>query len=175
MARLIGVNSKEIMDFKIFFSYSTHDLDDVRLLQEQLVNTGIQVFVAEHSVHAGEQLAPKIIEAIQQCDLFIVLWSQNAKDSEWVAQEIGQARALRKPILPLVLTEGLNLPGFIKNLKYLPVFPNKQAAVLQAREIILNAYRQKHQALIKQKEEEQKTALALLGIGSVLLWAFSQK
>ncbi len=163
------------MSFNIFVSYSTHDLDDVRLLQEQLINTGINVFVAEHSIHAGEHLAPKIVDAIQKCDLFIVLWSQNAKDSEWVAQEIGQAGALRKSILPLVLTEGLSLPGFIKDLKYLPVFVNKQAAVLQAREVILNAYQEKRKAIVKKQEEEQKSAVAALGIGAFLLWAFSQK
>lgn len=164
------------MEFNIFVSYSTHDLEQVNLLHKQLTDTSISVFVAEHSVRPSEELAPKISSAIEGCDLFIVLWSENAKNSDWVSQEIGRASALQKPILPLVLTEGLNLPGFIGNLKYLPVYSNTAAALTQAREIVMAAYEQKLQLfLAQQKEQKQKDSLALMGLGAFLLWAFSQK
>ncbi len=106
--------------FKVFVSYSTHDLRNVNELQQSLDGTGVEVFVAEHSVLPSEHLSAKISSAISACDLFVLLWSENAKASEWVSQEIGKAHSLHKKILPLVLTEGLNLPGFISNLKYLP-------------------------------------------------------
>lgn len=163
------------MEFKIFVSYSTHDLEQVNMLQRQLANTSVSVFVAEHSIRPSEELGPKISAAIQECDLFIVLWSENAKNSDWVSQEIGRASALRKPILPLILSEGLQLPGFIGNLKYLAAFSNPEAALLQAREIVTVEYNKKLQALALQKEQEQKNSLAIMGIGAVLLWAFSQK
>jgi len=100
------------------------------------------------------------------------LWSTNAKNSEWVSQEIGKAHSLNKQILPLVLTEGLTLPGFINGLKYLPVYQNPAAAIQQARTIVVDRFNAKRTEIEKQKQSE---ALALLGLGALFLWAISQK
>lgn len=158
--------------FNVFVSYSTHDLKNVAELQQALVGTGVGVFVAEHSVLPSEHLSEKISSAITACDLFVLLWSESAKASEWVSQEIGKAHALNKKILPLVLTEGLNLPGFIKDLKYLPVYSNSAFAVEKTRTIVLDEFRAKTALIEKKKNNE---GLALLGIGAFLLWASSQK
>lgn len=158
--------------FKVFVSYSTQDLRNVTELQQSLVGTGIEVFVAEHTVLPSEHLSTKISSAITDCDLFVLLWSDNAKASEWVSQEIGKAHSLRKQILPLVLTEGLHLPGFISGLKYLPVFRNPQVAMAQAQDFIVNQF-QKKQAVERQKEEEKVRNLVVLG--GLAFWLFSQR
>ena len=162
------------MSFKVFISYSTHDLEHVDLLRQQLASTPVSVFIAEHSVRPGNELTSEISKAIQECDLFVLLWSGNAKDSDWVSQEIGKAHALNKEILPLMLTEGLSLPGFISDLKWLPVFSDSKVALEQARNIVTSQYNTKI-SLAQQKEQEQKNALALMSLGALLLWAFSQK
>jgi hypothetical protein len=158
--------------FKIFVSYSTHDLRNVTELQQSLVGTGVEVFVAEHSVTPSEPLSEKISSAIATCDLFVLLWSANAKASDWVPQEIGKAHSLQKTILPLVLDEGLVLPGFINGLKYISVFRDPQAAMAQTQQIVLNRFQAK-QAAIRQKEQEN--ARNLLVLGGLVLWLFSQK
>lgn len=163
------------MIFKVFISYSTKDLTQVELLRQQLSGTPIEVFIAEHSVLPGEDLGVKITQAIAECDLFVVLWSQNAENSKWVSQEIGHAKAKQKSILPLVLNEGLELPAFISTLKYLPVHKGTEP-LLQARDLIVASYNKKVQALQdhaakKQKENEQKF---WLGVGVLLLWACSK-
>jgi hypothetical protein len=163
------------MSFKLFISYSTRDLSQVDLLRQQLQGTSIEVFVAEHSVQPSEELAPKIAAAIANCDLFVLLWSENAKSSEWVPQEIGRATALGKTILPLVLSDTVTLPGFIRSLKYLPVHKDPSASLQSARTIILEAYEKKTKMLATAaKEQSEKDALALVGIGAFLLWAFSK-
>lgn len=165
------------MSFNIFVSYSTKDLPQVELLRQQLQGTPISVFVAEHSVQPSEELAPKISSAISECDLFVLLWSPNAKDSDWVPQEIGRATALKKSILPLVLTENITLPGFLQGLKYLAIYANPTESLAKAREIILDAYntKTKHELQLReQKEKKDKDALALMGIGAFLLWVFGK-
>ncbi|MHB8201692.1 MAG: toll/interleukin-1 receptor domain-containing protein [Acidithiobacillus sp.] len=161
------------MNFKVFVSYSTHDITQVTQLQQQLIGTSIEVFVAEHSVAPSQDLALAITTAIEQCDLFVLLWSKNAQTSAWVPQEIGKATALKKKILPLVLDDGINLPGFIQNLKYLPVHQNPTVALVQARQIIVGAYEQKNNQIAAAAQAE-KEKLALMGIGAFLLWAFSK-
>jgi hypothetical protein len=165
------------MPFNIFVSYSTKDLPQVELLRQQLQSTPISVFVAEHSVLPSEELASKISSAILECDLFVLLWSSNAKESDWVPQEIGRAMALNKSILPLVLTENIALPGFLQGLKYLAIHTNPAESIAKARDIILNAYNTKTKyelQLSEQKEKKDKDALALMGISAFLLWAFSK-
>jgi hypothetical protein len=163
------------MTFKLFISYSTRDLSQVELLRQQLQGTSIEVFVAEHSVRPSEELGPKISSAIADCDLFVLLWSENAKASEWVPQEIGRATALGKTILPLVLSDAVALPGFIQSLKYLPVHKDPAGSLQIARTMILEAYEKKNAMLAAAaKEKSEKDALALVGIGAFLLWAFSK-
>ena len=158
--------------FKVFVSYSTHDLKNVNELQQSLDGTGVEVFVAEHSVSASEHLSAKISEAIAGCDLFVLLWSANAKASDWVPQEIGKAHSLGKTILPLVLDEGLSLPGFISDLKYLPVFRDSQTAMAKAQELVLKEFQAKQAAVRQQEQEKTKNLLVL---GGLVLWLFSQK
>lgn len=161
--------------FKVFVSYSTHDLKNVTELQQSLVGTGIEVFVAEHSVAPSEQLSEKISTAIAACDLFVLLWSANAKASDWVPQEIGKAHSLHKTILPLILDEGLNLPGFINGLKYIPVHQNPQVAMAHVQRIVLEKFRAKQDAIRLQEKEKEQNALNLLVLGGVILWLFNQK
>jgi len=164
------------MSFKIFVSYSTKDLTQVELLKNQLVGTTIEVFIAEHSIQASQELAPTISKAIMECDLFVVLWSNNAKNSDWVSQEIGRADTLKKTILPLVLDDGLNLPGFISRLKYIPVYKDENTSLSQARKIIVNAYESKkeQQKVAHEKKKKDSDTLVLMGIGAFLLWANSK-
>ena len=86
--------------------------------------------------------------------------------------EIGKAHSSGKRILPLVLTEGLHLPGFISGLKYIPVYKNLEDAMTKAKRIILDQLQIKQAALEKKKQND---TLVLIGIGAFLLWAFSQK
>jgi hypothetical protein len=161
------------LTFNVFISYSTHDLSQVEKLQAQLIGSPIQIFVAEHSVSPSEDLALAINGAIERCDLFVLIWSKNAEASTWVSQEIGKATALRKKILPLVLHEGMNLPGFISNLKYLSVHSDPVNSLKQARDFIVRTYEEKadRESAAAQAEKDK---LALMGIGAFLLWIFNK-
>ncbi len=152
------------MAFKVFISYSTKDLPKVNHIKNMLEHSSIEVFVAEYSLLPGQPLSEKIINAIKSCNLFILLWSSSARDSEWVPQEIGIAKSSVKTILPVVLEPNLSLPGFISNLKYLNVYQNPEKALewLQT-----NVFRQ--------AEEQQKNeGLVWLGIGAAVLWLASK-
>ena len=49
---------------------------------------------------------------------------RRARASDYVPQEIGIAKGCNKVILPVVMEEGVPVPGFISDLKYLPVHKN---------------------------------------------------
>ena len=152
------------MALKVFISYSTKDFSVVEFARAMLTGPAVDVFVAEYSAAPGAPLSPSIITAIKQCDLFILLWSENARTSEWVPQEIGIAKAENKQIVPVVLQSNISLPGFISDLKYLDVPKNPAAAFTWLQQNVLA------HATEKQKQE----TLAWLAIGGSLLWLLSR-
>jgi len=117
------------MAYSVFISYSTQDLATAEALRTWITAAGAESFLAKYSLEPGRPLAADLMAAIQRCDLFLLLWSQNAKDSDWVPQEIGVARGAGRVIVPVVLQRGLTLPGFINDLKYLPIYEDSNAAV----------------------------------------------
>ena len=133
-------------------------------MKKLLDRPGCSAFLAETSVEAGEPLDTKIVAAIKRCDVFVLLWSHHAKQSEWVPQEIGIAKAIEKPIIPIVLHESATPTGFLKGTKYLPLYrdPNKGLNWLQ-------------QHVFEQAtKKEQQSGLAWLALGAAFLWLFNQ-
>jgi hypothetical protein len=153
------------MAYKVFVSYSTRDFPNVEALRSWLQVPQVEVFISEYAVPPGAPLAATIQQWIKNCDLFVLLWSANANVSEWVPQEIGIAKACSKPILPIALQDGVSLPGFIKELRYIAAFRDQQDGMRQLREYVLT------NSLMKQS---QTSVLAALGIGALLIWALSK-
>ena len=152
------------MTLKLFVSYSTRDLALVNIAKAMLEGPGVEVYVAEHSLMPGKDIAQTVTAKIKECDLFLLLWSANAAGSDWVPQEIGIAKASSREIVPVVLHRGVALPGFISGLKYLDFASNPQGAFAWLEQNIA-------------KRAEGKRAhegLVWLGIGGALLWLFSK-
>lgn len=154
------------MSYSVFISYSTRDLANATALHGWVVAAGASPFLAEYSVAPGQVLAADIISAIKGCYLFLLLWSADAKGSEWVPQEIGIARGAVKPIIPILLHQGLELPGFIKDLKYLALYKDQATSVQWLYDTLV--------ARVKQKEQNAKVVLGVAA-AAVLLLAFSDK
>ncbi len=109
------------MAYNVFISYSTKNLPIVQWARNTLTQPNhIAVFAAEYSVQPRQVLNATIERAIRSCDLFILLWSHDARASDYVPQEIGIAKGCNKIILPVVMEAGVKVPGFISDLKYLP-------------------------------------------------------
>lgn len=153
------------MAYKVFISYSTNDFPIVEHVRRLLTSPEVEVFIAEYSVTPSQQLDEKVLAAIKTCDLFVLLWSRNSKSSEWVPQEIGVARGLDKTILPIVLEDGLDLPAFIRDLKYLPAYRNPAESYLWLQQNILS----------RAQKQQQTTVLVLLGLGAALVLLLTQR
>lgn len=149
--------------YKVFISYSTKDLHVVSKFKEMLSVPVIDVFISEYSLPPGSKLDEEIIDAIRDCDLFILLWSRNSKKSEWVSQEVGIATAEEKTIIPVVLEKELSLPGFIKNIKYLAAYEDPEKAQNFLRKTVFDMA----------KKHQKNNGLLWLAIGAAFLWLIS--
>ena len=87
---------------QIFLSHSNQDRVLCEWLKQSAARAGIDLYLAEHDVQAGEHLANTIRSAIKGSDAVVVLLSTASVDSSYVNQEIGLALEAEKVIIPLV-------------------------------------------------------------------------
>lgn len=134
------------MSFQVFISYSTKDISHVEQINQICEEAGAQTFFAEQSLVPGESLDADVISAIKSSDLFLLLWSKNSRESEWVQQEIGIAIAENKKIIPVALEPNLQMPGFIKDLKYLPFYNDPAKRLSWLKQNLLEQESEKRQS-----------------------------
>lgn len=133
--------------YSVFLSYSTKDLEEAEKIKLELSSIGVDVFLAEHDLRAGNNIPQDIIEKIQGANLFLLLWSQNALDSTWCSMEAAAARGAGTRIVPLFLDYEVALPNFVSpEDKYIRLDQNYDKGM---RELIKEVYRDSHE----QREE----------------------
>jgi hypothetical protein len=152
------------MAYNVFISYSTKNLHIVDWARTTLAQPGItEVFAAEYSVVPSQVLNAEIIRAIRACDLFVLLWSHDAKNSDYVPQEIGIAVGCNKIILPVVMEDNVPVPGFITDLKYLAAHKNWEGSFQWLAQFV-------HDNSQKQKNAKTLGALVATILGGI--WLF---
>lgn len=82
---------------KIFISYSHKDEATVKYFAKAFQAQGVDYFFDRHYLKAGDVYPLKIREYINSADLFILCWSKNAAESDYVQLERQQALALAFP------------------------------------------------------------------------------
>jgi WD40 repeat protein len=85
-----------------FISFARKDLDYVGQLVTFLRGKGIEVWYDEELV-PGRRFDEAIEQKIAQCAAFIVVITPAARESEWVVEELDEAKRQHREILPLLL------------------------------------------------------------------------
>ncbi|MFM8395640.1 MAG: toll/interleukin-1 receptor domain-containing protein, partial [Acidobacteriota bacterium] len=74
-----------------FISYASEDRDKVLARVQMLDQMGIRYFQDLLSLDPGQRWEKELYRNIDQCDLFLLFWSNAAKRSEWVMREVDYA------------------------------------------------------------------------------------
>lgn len=85
----------------VFLSHSEQDADLIALVQFSIERLGLDVHVEEERGNYGEEVVGLVQEAIEDCECFLVILTEESITSPWVNQEIGYACALEKTMLPV--------------------------------------------------------------------------
>jgi len=75
----------------VFISYAKEDLWTVELLTDSLERDGINFWLDDKDLHAGDSIDTTIAEAIRGAWLFLVLLTPTSLASHWVMRELEQA------------------------------------------------------------------------------------
>lgn len=148
------------MAYSVFISHSTKDSEVVKKISNELSKYGITTFVASDNLPVGASLSEGIKNNILQSDLFLLLWSKNAKKSEWVTSETVFAQSNDILIYPVILDKDLPLPVFLKDMKYLVLDSNSVPDFEKISSDILLSYEKKN----------KKQGLVILGAIIALIY-----
>jgi len=84
-----------------FLSYAQEETHIAEKIKEFLEHRDIDVFFAPTNIDIGAKWEQEICDSINQCDAFLILWSNNASKSNWVNFEIARALIYEKRIYPI--------------------------------------------------------------------------
>jgi len=120
-------NNKQHNMAPVFISYSSQQLSFAEQLEAELESKGIKAWRDKTNLHAGERWPKALGEAIADSDALVLLWSGNAKQSDFVELEWNIAVAMEKPVMPCLLDE-TELPPTLKPSHRIPGKNIQQAA-----------------------------------------------
>jgi TIR domain len=108
-----------------FVSYATEDRREVLKRVQMLEIMRTRYFQDLLSLDPGDRWERKLYENIDQCDLFLLFWSQAAKDSRWVMREaeyaLGRQRhdpSAEPDIVPVILQQNVLPPPSLAELHF---------------------------------------------------------
>lgn len=76
---------------KIFISYAHEDAEQVKKLALAYKAQGVDYFFDRDKLGGGDVYEEKIFSFIDRADLFLLCWSKNAEQSEYVPKELNRA------------------------------------------------------------------------------------
>lgn len=108
-----------MQSLRLFFSYSTENKHIVGDLKQHLELRGFEVFLAHEDIEPCIEWQDDIIKNLLRSDIFIPLFTDEFKNSDWTDQEIGIAIASDKFVIPLQTT--IAPYGFIGRIQSLKI------------------------------------------------------
>ena len=88
------------MESKVFISHSSKDKETADAICNHLESAGIWCWIAPRDVKAGSDWTEGIIQGIEACRVFVLVFSENANVSEHVRREVAKAFSLGLAVIP---------------------------------------------------------------------------
>ncbi len=103
---------------RVFLSYSRNDLNFVQGLAQTLMSNGVDVWWDLSSIQGGDNWTEAIPQAIENCELCIVVLTPNSVKSNWVQKEYTYALEQEKKVVP-VMWQPCKVPFALVNINYI--------------------------------------------------------
>jgi hypothetical protein len=121
---------------KAFISYNRDSQDIARNLVEDVKNLGYTVWF-DRELSGGQAWWDRILAIIRDCDVFVFVLDPNGLNSVACRREFGYASALGKPVLPVLVADGVStnlLPPELSRLQVIDYRKqDRQSAISLAR------------------------------------------
>ena len=92
-----------MLNVRAFLSHADKERETAGSLKEKLRSYGIDVFVAHDDLEGGTEWMSRLYAEIKECEIFLILVSENYHSSNFTDQELGMALSYEKPIIPICI------------------------------------------------------------------------
>lgn len=131
----------------VFISYRSEDKPSAERICSALEKENISCWIAPRDIPAGQQWAEHIVQALQQCKVFVLVLSSNSTNAKQISREAELADQQGLPIVTFRIEDVQPPPGllyFLGNLQWLDAIGgNFDAAVGQLAQVARQADTQK--------------------------------
>lgn len=105
-----------MISIRAFLSHAAKEKEIAGKLKEKIQPYGIDVFVAHDDLEGATEWMSELHTEIKECEIFLVLLSENYHSSDFTDQELGMALSYEKPIIPICIDSTIPY-GFISKLQ----------------------------------------------------------
>jgi hypothetical protein len=169
------------MSYTVFLSHSSRNRNLVINVRDELKKAGIGVYLAEEHPQPGKNLPQKILNNIKSANCMVVLLTDTGLRSQFVNQEIGAAKALNKPIIPMVEKKVMRkVGGLLAGLELIVFDKAKPEQAISEVSLYVSRLRLSLRAQLEKVEREEilkmVAVIAFLVFAVILLYfAFRKK
>lgn len=93
------------MSKPVFISYSSAEYNEAKQIAKRIEAAGYGYWMAPESIEGGKSYAQQIPQAIHGAEVILVVLSQKAMDSKWVAKEVDRAINENKRVMPFLIED----------------------------------------------------------------------
>lgn len=104
----------------IFISYNRIDLEQVKTLTQDFEELRYAVWI-DQAISGGQIWWDHILDSIRECEIFVFALTRGSLESQACMQELSYARELKKPVLPILLSDEVStshLPSILNEIQY---------------------------------------------------------
>lgn len=128
------------MSLHVFISHSSEDREVAQKVCDLLEKRGLRCWIAPRNITPGREYASEIIDAINDCGALVLVLTENANASKFVAKEVERAVDRERPVIPLRVREvrpGKSLELFISSSHWIDAFTSPMDAKMDQLEAAL--------------------------------------
>ena len=105
---------------RVFISHTTADDAAIRDFAQQLISRGLDPWIDDWEVLAGDDIVERMNDGLAQCDAGIVVFSKHTVGKKWMAEEWRTLFYDRvedgKRLIPVLIDDDAVIPHFMRRL-----------------------------------------------------------
>ncbi len=156
---------------RVFISHASDNLDVAQKVEAALDAAGFDPWLDRSDIRVGVLLGEELQQAVEACQAVVLIWSQAASASRWVATEVLTAFHLDRFIVPCVLSE-TELPQFLSRSIFLDLRSGQRDALERLGEQVKRVPRSRNPITVVtsyQSQELEKTIHHIYGQQAAVL------
>ncbi|MCL2637024.1 MAG: TIR domain-containing protein [Oscillospiraceae bacterium] len=115
------------MAHDVFISHSSKDKIAADAICHALERNGVKCWIAPRDVRPGVEYAEELMNGVENCKIFLLIFSKDSNDSGPVAKEVESAFRYGKTVIPFRIEDVAmrkSLEYYLSNLHWLDAFPD---------------------------------------------------